>query len=182
MATWIGHLHMANTLLEAGFSGDPDAFLVGSVAPDTGFPEAFLGDYHPPKSITHCYDTSGQSQPEDFFARYLDGQDVREPRRSFLLGYYLHLIADIHWHEIIWTPRFRQPEFAYRSEHEPDFFEFAYQDADGWDFLYLHDHPECIYYTRFRRIESVPDYLDILPAGALTTHLRRLRQRLENPT
>src|SRR5690349_3766536 len=141
MATWIGHLRMANALLEAGYSGDADAFLVGSIAPDTGFPAVFSGEYQPPKSVTHWYNKVGQIEPEAFYARYLNEPDVTEPRRSFLLGYYLHLIADIRWHEALWMPRFRKPEFAYRMENEPGFFELAYQDVDGSDFLYLHDHP-----------------------------------------
>jgi hypothetical protein len=182
MAAWIGHLRIANALLEAGFNGDVNAFLVGSVAPDTGFADDFDGDYQPPRSVSHFHDAAGHIDPEAFYARYLAGQAIPEARRSFLIGYYLHLIADIYWHQDLWTPRFRQPEFAYRFEHETGFLEMVYHDVDGSDFLYLHRHPTCIYFSHLRSIASVPDYLDIFPAGALTTQLRRLCQRLDNPT
>jgi hypothetical protein len=54
MATWIGHLRVAEHLLSSIPNLDPRNFAYGSLAPDCGRRAEDGGGFIPPKEISHC--------------------------------------------------------------------------------------------------------------------------------
>ena len=55
MASWMVHLRIADELLNKLDGIDETAFIVGSIAPDSGVPNADWSVFSPPKSVTHFY-------------------------------------------------------------------------------------------------------------------------------
>ena len=53
MGTWIAHLRVAENLLPHLGSVDEVAFAYGSLAPDSGLPNADWSAFDPPKEVTH---------------------------------------------------------------------------------------------------------------------------------
>ncbi|MFV1949521.1 MAG: hypothetical protein ACC633_06255 [Anaerolineales bacterium] len=75
MATWMGHLRLAETLLPHFPDLDPGQFAYGSLAPDFGKPIED-GKFYPPKDVSHLL-IKNDDQPifQDllFFKEYLSG-------------------------------------------------------------------------------------------------------------
>lgn len=53
MATWIGHLRIAEHLLNEIEGLDESYFALGSLAPDSGVPDENWENFDPPSEITH---------------------------------------------------------------------------------------------------------------------------------
>jgi hypothetical protein len=182
MATWITHLRLAETLLSGGLAVDTDSLLAGSIAPDAGKPNADLTGYDPPKRITHWHNAKGDVDYDAYFQRYLARAGLTDAARAFHIGYYLHLLADEVWARTVWRPKKQTPLFLKALADKARTAQEIKKDWDGLDFLYLQAHPDCIFYRRFRYLESVPDYLDYLPPGLLSETVQRVQAYYRVPT
>lgn len=94
MATWLTHLRIAEILVGKNELGDLETplFYLGNIAPDSGEPHE--NGYLPPKVLSH-FGHSRNREYERFIREYM-------PRRqdgsfSFMLGYFVHLLADGIW-------------------------------------------------------------------------------------
>lgn len=102
MGTWIAHLHIADKLLAVLPGLDEAAFACGSLAPDSGVPNANRSAFDPPKEVTHFL-KPGEAEDHikdlEFYRAYLaDLALYADPvRHSFLLGYFFHLLCDNLW-------------------------------------------------------------------------------------
>lgn len=172
MASWMIHLRIADLLADSVRNLDETAFVMGSIAPDSGVPSADWTAYFPPKSVSH-YKT--RKEDETFFDI---GRFVREhfspdlirsySRRefSFFLGYYVHLLTDVEWTMEIYRPAME----AHAGRAEKDKNAFVWEMKRDWydlDFRYLEEHPD---FRAFRIYENAAgfrnDFLDIFSKDA----------------
>lgn len=186
MATWIAHLRIAENLLAEISNLDQGAFSFGSLAPDSGIPNADWTQFDPPKEVTHFLTKgAGESQLNDlqFYRGYLSGQafDPTSARFSFLLGYFFHLICDRLWGMRIAVPSKQAYAklFVERSKNEA--YDLLKQDWYGLDHCYVRDHPESIFWRVLMRAKNPPQYLPFVTEPALNQQLDYIRKYYSEP-
>jgi len=147
MASWMIHLRIADEILPQLHRIDETAFVIGSIAPDSGVPNSDWSEFRPPKSVTHYYKKteSGRIMDVDSFCRrYFNEKQIRTyslKEYSFFLGYYLHLLTDRQWTETILSALKKDHPEACR-ENKNKLIETAKEDWYDLDFLYLKKHPD----------------------------------------
>lgn len=132
------HLRIAEKLLDMWPDVMEEPFYVGTLAPDCG---RMIGDfgYDPPKELTHWHKNLPDRLQSNllFYEKYCKNE--RDPyRRSFYLGYFVHIVVDtfyidgtvmpiIHgnmeqWHRDPWSIKIDwfNYDYAYADAH-PDF-------------------------------------------------------------
>ena len=175
MATWIAHLRIAENLLGLFTDLDPACFALGNIAPDSGIPDENWEKFTPPPEVTHfgCFpDAYRKLADMEFFRRYLlPMRGSKELKTvSFRMGYFFHLVTDNLWSEIIGLPT--EQRFSTEFASNKDFIWEVKKDWYGLDFIYVRDHPNCLFWRVF--LNTIPENggLDFLPLDAV-------RQRVE---
>jgi hypothetical protein len=143
MASWLTHLRIAEIIKQRVPEIDFPYFIIGSIAPDSGVPDKSDRNYIPSKELTHFRYQKNESiadmDESVFFNNYLVPEKIitrSDSTRSFLWGYYFHLITDKLWLE----EYFRPFQKSYESENEnpdEDFIEFIREEMFSLDFDYL---------------------------------------------
>jgi hypothetical protein len=179
MASWIVHLRIAEFLLERipGLQAEP--FALGSVAPDSGMPDAKWETFTPPTQLTHFQDPSSLQRAcadLEFYRRHLlPLRPDPEPRRfSFRLGYFLHLVTDNLWSERIGRPT--RERWSAEFEADPDFIWEVKKDWYGLDKLYVRDHPASLFWTVFVQASPYDGGLDFLVPESLAWSVAHIQQ------
>lgn len=191
MASWIMHLRMADEILKNVKQLDRRGFCVGSIAPDCNVENADWTAYTPPKEKTHWMldKRKRAADSQRFFEEYLIERkdEIRsEEHRSFLLGYYAHILQDGAYQEMIRDPG-RVHAAWLRVLADDQLGKKAETMEESWDSIklliprerrldsekrldaeYLRSHPECSYLTVLLRQKEFPDYLEFFPKGAIT--------------
>jgi hypothetical protein len=106
MAGWLTHLRIAENVIDLiGFEPDELLYYVGSIAPDAGelhYDETGRRFYVPARYITHWTDeTKVWDRPihfERFYNEYVQNE-MDKGKKSFLYGYFIHLVTDALWIE-----------------------------------------------------------------------------------
>lgn len=185
MGTWITHLRVAEALLAALPGLDENAFTQGSLAPDSGIPNADWTVFDPPKAVTHFLvegESEGYIRDLEFYRRYLaDVPPDGAPRYSFLLGYFFHLLCDGYW--------VRRFDPAYRAAYVQDIAAMGYtafvnrikRDWYGLDQQYVRDHRESLFWRVFLPAPDPPAYLPFLPAEATAHQMAYIRRFYSAP-
>jgi len=179
MATWIVHLRIAENLLNQIRGLIPTSFSIGNIAPDSGIPDEKWEHFDPPPEITHFQNSSSPNRDLDdfdFFRRYLI--PLRSPpfdpeQFSFRLGYFFHLVTDNLWSREIGRPTHQR--FADQFKSDPGFIQEVKGDWYGLDFVYLREHPECIFWKTFLSARIDRTGLDFLPIEALQARIAYIR-------
>lgn len=177
MATWIAHLRVGKNILKRDFNLDVTPFLIGNIGPDSGVPNEDWSSFDPPKKITHWMDENKNFDAEGFWNKYLNSEEVKEDkeRYSFLLGYYVHLLTDIQWSKL-YKKKKEFPLYSEGLENDPNFIWTIKKDWYGLDYLYLSKNPQSMFYTVFKNVRQVPDYLDYFPKGAFELQVKYITQ------
>ena len=146
MASWLTHLRVAEMIKQKVSEIDFPYLIIGSIAPDSGVPDESQRNYTPSKEVTHCRfqkDESVAGMDETmFFNNYLVPEKIMtrsDSTRSFLWGYYFHLLTDKLWLE----EYFRPFQKSYEKEFEnpdKDFVEFIREEMLALDFMYLKEN------------------------------------------
>ena len=143
MASWLTHLRVAELIKQKVSEIDFPYFIVGSIAPDSGVPDESQRNYTPSKEITHCRhqkdDNAIDMDETVFFNNYLVPEKIMtksDSTRSFLWGYYFHLITDKLWLEEYFKPLQKNYESEFEKP-EKDFVEFIREEMFSLDFEYL---------------------------------------------
>lgn len=188
MANWITHMMIADRVMEALPGLDRTGFCVGSIAPDCNIENEDWTAFTPPREVTHWM--SGERKTgvdcERFWEQRIAGRTFRsEEERSFFLGYYAHLVADVCFQMFIrnevrvramLTRIMSRPELAQRMAGLPSDFDSAkrafgkrelMRDVAAIEYEYLRSNPESGYLTVLHGLERFPDYVEYLPAGAI---------------
>jgi hypothetical protein len=187
MATWIAHLRLAENLLETIKGLDASGFALGNIAPDSGIPDEKWENFTPPKEVSHFIvpteEDAWRIVDLEFYGRYLAAiprsADGRE-RDAFLLGYFFHLVTDNLWYHWVFRPTFER----FKAEFEADrrFIWEVKRDWYGLDFLYLHEHPDSLFYKVFLECEYDDAYgLDFMPAEGLRRQLDYIKNLYQDP-
>lgn len=142
LATWLTHLRIAEKVKERIPGISLPYLMIGSIAPDSGVPDEACRIYNPPKEVTHFSrkvdEDKREINLEAFFEKHLATSKIitrSDNTRSFLWGYYFHLIADQIWIEQYFLPNKKK----YDEEHheDKDFIDFMREEIYALDFLYL---------------------------------------------
>lgn len=94
---------------------------------------------------------------------------------SFKAGYYVHLLTDIEWSKL-YEKKKKEAMYKDGLEKDKNFIWVIKKDWYGLDYMYLEKHPECIFYTLFKNISKVPDYLDYFPQGAFEKQVKYINE------
>ncbi|MGB7604037.1 MAG: hypothetical protein WBL93_01035 [Lutisporaceae bacterium] len=158
MATWLTHLRIAEKIKEKIVDIRLSYLMLGSIAPDSGVPDETYRNYNPSKEVTHFAtkekEMEGKSiiDLEGFYEKHLAPSKIltrSDNTRSFLWGYYFHLITDDKWIEFI-AP-YKQ---TYEEEkQEEDFVSAMRDEMYSLDFLHL-DHNSYDIIEKFKNIDA----------------------------
>ncbi|MDO9129785.1 MAG: hypothetical protein Q7U34_07960 [Anaerolineales bacterium] len=183
MASWIVHLRIAENLLGFIPGLEPARFAVGNIAPDSGMPDEKWENFTPPPRVTHFRAAEGELfelADLEFYRRYLlPLRNTPDPRFfSFRLGYFFHLVTDNLWSVKIGLPT--KERFAAQFNADKDFIWEVKKDWYGLDFIYIRDHPDCLFWRVFLNCQAEICGLDfLLPEGLRwsVAHIQQYYQR-----
>lgn len=146
MASWLTHLRIAEKIKQRIEEIEFPCLLMGSIAPDSGMPDESRMNYTPSKETTHCRckDKDGTYIIDEaaFFNKHLTPEKIitrSDGTRSFLWGYYFHIITDKMWFEQYFKP-FREDYLKNSGDTEADFINFIRDEMYSLDFKYLKVH------------------------------------------
>ena len=186
MASWIIHLRIAEALLGILSELEPAGFALGSVAPDSGIPDEKWETFTPPTEVTH-FGNSVKPQRSladmEFYRLHLRPLRGRPEIGliSFRMGYFFHLITDNLWSRKIGVPT--KQRHAAEFAADKDFIWEVKKDWYGLDFIYVRDHPDCLFWRVFLNAQPQMGGLDfLLPEGVRrgVEHIQQYYQRTDN--
>lgn len=147
MASWMVHLRIADKLLDRIPGLQPIEFIMGSMAPDSGVPNADWSAFKPSTKVSHFRVDSGSGKKEIDLNAYVTRYFTPEHRKAydekeyaFFLGYYTHLLTDILWSDQIAEPT-RQRFAEMFARDRGGTWGKVKNDWYDLDFLYLKKHP-----------------------------------------
>ncbi len=185
MGTWISHLRIAEQLTRVLPGLDEAAFIFGSLAPDSGLPNADWSVFDPPKEVTHfLYKGEGENAIRDvrFYRQYLAAMR-RAPDGfvySFRLGYFIHLLCDNLWAKKVWVPTEKACQNEIRADQAKAFGNIKF-DWYGLDQVYVKHHPECAFW-RVLAVQPNPDScLPFIPNAAFHHQMDYIRGFYSHP-
>lgn len=146
MASWLTHLRIAERIKQKVEGIDFPYFVIGSIAPDSGVPDESQRNYTPSKELTHWKyekdDSISDFDETAFYNSYLVPEKLMtrsDSTRSFLWGYYFHLIADKLWLEDYFRP-FQERYESETEDPEKDFVDFIREEMFYLDFQYIEEN------------------------------------------
>lgn len=175
MATWIAHLRIAENVLEQ-LKLDRGLFLIGNLAPDCNKPNEDWSSFTPDVKITH-FRISGTTttEPDRFLDEHYKKDDVCS-RKSFMLGYYSHLLTDNLWGAMIRKWKDENPEIKRKMSRDKSYIWTIKKDWYGQDFKYLRENENNVFTDEFLILDSVIDYLDFFPANIINEKLGYIKE------
>lgn len=190
MASWVTHLIIADRVLEKVPGLCRREFCVGNIASDCNVENEDWTQFTPSREVTHWM-TGGRKKVSDcdrFYEEYIEKRKQKISliqEKSFLLGYYAHLITDAELQRYIRDDK-RVEAVWDRIKNHPELREKAKGMQKNWDSVkvlinrkelmkdiysieneYLEKHPNSGYLTEIIGLKSFPDYIDYLPNGAI---------------
>lgn len=184
MATWGLHLRMAEDLLKKGYDLDKEMFAVGNIGPDCGQPNEDWSAFDPPTEVSH-WSKKGKSktgiQSEKFYDAHLAGPLDDHREKSFLVGYYVHLLTDLAFTGYFNNRKGNDPLYAPLKDN-PKFIWTIKEDWYDLDHVWFRDNPNSIYHSVFQHVTDVPNYLDYYPKGAIIRQVKYITKFYQNPS
>lgn len=180
MASWIVHLRIAENLLGIHPSLNPELFSIGNIAPDSGIPDANWENFTPPPAVTHFENPNSQAFHSGdlvFYRQHLhNGVTLSgDPDRfSVLFGYFAHLVTDNLWSIRIGRPT--RKRYLSQFEADPKFIWEVKKDWYGLDFIYIRDHPDCLFWRIFTRCQYNRNDLDFIPLEAIQQRIAYIQE------
>ncbi len=174
MATWVTHLRVSKRILEklSHTQIDETAFYVGSIAPDSG---KMIDDftYVPPKDVSHwkredvSYDQRFEDNAE-FYKTYGEMEnDVK--RKSFFLGYYVHILTDTIFVRDVIHPYMRAKGHDHWKANIAEI-------RAGWyeiDFRFMNSHRSFYPLELLKNVNEFPNtYLDYFDYDDITERVK----------
>lgn len=190
MATWVTHLMIADRVLEKVSWLCKHEFCVGNIAPDCNVENENWTQFTPSREVTHWMTNERKvaSDCDRFYNEYIEKRkkDINSVQeKSFLLGYYAHLITDAEFQRYIRDDK-RVEATWNRIKNHVVLGEKSKGMLKNWDSVkllisgkermkdiysiekeYLEEHPDSGYLTEIIGLKSFPNYIDYLPDGAI---------------
>jgi len=185
MAPWIAHLRVAEVMLASLPRIDETAFAYGSLAPDSGKPNADWSAFDPPKEVTHFLRRGdGEDKIHDlkFYRSYLANINAEDDLAdySFRLGYFVHLLSDSLWsRRLNITYKQLYPELVDNPTHT--MWRTLKGDWFDLDFCYLRDNPNCLFWRVIMTTPNPSPYLEFISPDGLTHSLNHIRTFYGSP-
>jgi hypothetical protein len=183
MATWLGHLRVAEKLLPHFPELDPGQFVYGSLAPDFGKPLE-NGSFYPTKDVSHFMtevDDKSLFLDLSFYKNYLleaARQDI--PRYSFLLGYFFHLTMDGLWSR--WIGKACKRDYADMIEKMGEQAWWTMKDDwYGIDVQFARENRGGLFWTQVMALKDLPLYLDFQENNAVRDQVERIQKLYSDP-
>lgn len=185
MGTWICHIRVAEMIFERMPGLDEEAFIIGSLSPDSGYPNADWTAFDPPKEVTHYLrkdETEANIRDFLFYRQWIAHTSIvdRQPY-SFRLGYFFHLICDNLWMRLIARTSLDTHADLIAERGLQAMVGLFKSDWYGLDHIHVRDHPESAFWRVFMRASNPPSYLDFIPLDALYHQLNYIREYYSSP-
>jgi len=182
MATWGLHLRLAEAVLNRGYDLDEAMFAVGNIGPDCGVPNEDWSAFDPPSEVSHWkVSAKGGIESEKFYDAYL-GRGIEDyGQKSFLIGYYVHLLTDIAFTKLYKEMKEKNPLYAPLQEN-PKFIWTIKEDWYDLDHVYFRDHPDSLFHRVFQHVTQVPNYLNYYPEGAILRQVKNITAYYKEPS
>ncbi len=193
MATWVTHLMIADGVVKQIPYLCRHEFFVGNIAPDCNVENEDWTSFTPSRQVTHWMENERKTAADcdRFLHEYVEKKenlDIKE--KSFLLGYYAHLITDAEFQRFI-RDEDRVKTCWDRVKQDPELSQQALSVEETWDSVkklisgrermkdiysieaeYLETHPESGYITDIVCLQEFPDYVDYFPKGAIVRKVK----------
>lgn len=193
MATWVTHLMIADGVVKQIPYLCRHEFFVGNIAPDCNVENEDWTSFTPSRQVTHWMENERKTAADcdRFLHEYVEKKenlDIKE--KSFLLGYYAHLITDAEFQRFI-RDEDRVKTCWDRVKQDPELSQQALRVEETWDSVkklisgrermkdiysieaeYLETHPESGYITDIVCLQEFPDYVDYFPKGAIVRKVK----------
>jgi hypothetical protein len=179
MASWMIHFRVADGIKDSIKNVDIEKFIVGNIAPDCGELGEDGRTLNPPKYITHWKNPQSrqESLKDEFFLKYLaDGE--MSSYRSFYLGYYVHLLTDILWKEIIYIPT--KEKYLDKFDNVDKLNIKVKADWSDIDHMFLRDN-DFATYKIFSQIKCFPNlYFNYYSSKAIESKIIKISSYYTN--
>ncbi len=182
MATWGLHIRIAEAILSRNYLLDAESFLVGNIGPDCGMPNDDWSMFDPPTEVSHWSEKGKKNiNAELFYDTYLTKDIICLKEKSFLIGYYVHLLTDIEFSKL----------YTYKRKHDRNYDpmdndkNFIWEIKKDWydlDHLYFKENPQSIFFSIFQNINEFPNYLPYYPEGAIFRQIKYITDYYQNPS
>lgn len=188
MSSWVTHQRISDRVLSELTWLCRREFSVGNIAPDCNLPNEDFTALFPPREVTHYMAGKRKtaSDCERFYNEVIKKKSFgSKQEESFFLGYYSHLITDAEIQRYT-RDEDRVREAIKRIKSIPILKERFGELPENWDsvkqvigkpnllkdyawidFEYLEEHPESGFLTEVLPLREFPDYMEILPKGAI---------------
>jgi len=184
MGTWICHLRVAELLLGKLPLLNEEAFIIGSLSPDSGYPNEDWTEFDPPKAVTHFIhkgETEANTRDYLFYRQYLIQPIEDNQAFSFRLAYFFHLVCDYLWAKRVGKTTRAENQILLDEKGLYSLIEVAKADWYGLDHLYIRNHPDMHAWQVFLHAKNPPSYLDFIPLQALHHQLDYIRDYYSHP-
>ena len=111
MANWLTHLRISEKVMKKlNLTVDNERYFVGSIAADSGvvvYDEIGKRSFNPSREISHWTDNFPDWGMTFHYERFYDAyvrHEIDFNKKSFYLGYFIHLITDAIWMELVARP------------------------------------------------------------------------------
>lgn len=187
MATWGSHFRIAENISIKYANLNRKFFAIGNIAPDCGLPNKDWSAFTPPKDISHftiggVSDFLGMQTDKfilsdvKFYSKYLKDSEIisSQSDRSFLLGYFIHLITDNLWNYYIMKPL--KEKHIRELQKNPNFIWNVKRDWYDLDKIFITEKKDSLFWTDFLEAEYDEDILDFLPREGVQRQLEFIKK------
>lgn len=175
MASWMVHFRIADRLMDY-LKVYEEEFIVGNIGPDCGEPNEDWSAFYPSANVTHWKETEDKSgiKSEDFYNTYINS-NIEISKKSFYLGYYVHLLTDVLWREKVYLP----VKNNYMENFAKD-KNFVWKVKEDWydlDHKYLKTNKEFRTFRIFDKIKTFPNkYLEYYSNQAFEKQIKYISE------
>jgi hypothetical protein len=185
MATWIGHLRVADNLLDQIPGLDPRNFAYGSLAPDCGKKVEDGNGFIPPKSVSHLVvykDKHPLFGDLLFYKKYLSNisRESDLKKYSFLLAYFVHLALDGLWFELIAEASRRDYQQLIEEKGDEAWW-IMKDDWYGLDVQFVTSNPNSLFWREIMPLERYPIYLTFQKEDAVREQIKLIKDFNSDP-
>lgn len=185
MANWVTHLRIAEAVFnKLDLSLDFEKYLVGSIATDCGtivYDDKGKRGYNPPRYISHWTDDIEDWDRAIHYERFYEAYIKNEKdfdKKSFYMGYFIHLITDALWIELVSRPVVES--FATREEYREKGREPMRADWFNTELIFLQKNPVFQPLEILKTIKCFDNiYLDYFPPSAIQNKIEAVVKAYE---
>jgi len=159
---------------------DRELFLVGNLAPDCNRANEDWSAFTPDAKITHFRRVGTKTEPDLFLDAHFQAKDDVK-KKSFLLGYYAHLLTDNMWGDMIRTWKEENPHIKEKMEADKSYIWTIKKDWYGQDFKYLRENKANVFVNEFLGSNPVRGYLEFFPADIMNEKLAYIKDFYTSP-